>query len=126
MRSQKKLVVLTLFDRGLTLRTTVASLLAIGAAAGQASPPRQPSEWQLVWSDEFNGVNGTAPDPKNWTHDTGGNGWGNQELQYYTDRVAHNVVVQDGTLAIRAQRETYTGPDGVTIDLSEHGWLGTK
>jgi beta-glucanase (GH16 family) len=94
------------------LRTTAVALLALGAFGAQPSSPASP--WKLVWSDEFNLGSASAPDPKNWAFDIGGNGWGNQELQYYTDRVPVNVVVQDGALAIRALRETYKGPDGVT------------
>jgi hypothetical protein len=55
----------------------------------------------LVWSDEFD-VDG-APNPANWTYDigTGSNGWGNGELQSYTDN-AENVIVEDGILKITA------------------------
>jgi beta-glucanase (GH16 family) len=66
----------------------------------------------LVWSDEFNGLNGTSPDPANWTYDIGGGGWGNQELESYTSR-PENVHVQDGNLVITALKENYTGPDGI-------------
>jgi beta-glucanase (GH16 family) len=38
----------------------------------------------LVWSDEFNGATApSAPNPKNWTYDTGAGGWGNNELETY-------------------------------------------
>lgn len=69
--------------------------------------------WALTWSDEFNGPNGSAPDPAKWKFDVGGNGWGNRELQYYTQR-PQNASIEDGHLVIRAIREDYTGPDGVT------------
>ncbi len=39
--------------------------------------------WQLVWSDEFNGTAGSAPDPTKWKYDTGGGGWGNNEEEVY-------------------------------------------
>ncbi len=70
-------------------------------------------QWQLVWSDEFDGP-GLNPD--NWTcmigtgnddpFDYGLSGWGNNELQYYTDR-PQNVDVQNGRLIITARRENY-------------------
>ncbi len=62
----------------------------------------------LVWSDEFN-VDG-APDPAKWGYDlgTGSGGWGNNELQYYTNR-PENVVVQGGSLKIKANKENYSG-----------------
>lgn len=54
----------------------------------------------LVWSDEFD-VNG-APDPANWNYNLGAGGWGNQEVQTYTDN-AENVIVEDGFLKITAK-----------------------
>jgi len=53
----------------------------------------------LVWSDEFD-TDG-APDAANWNYDLGAGGWGNQEVQTYTND-ASNVVVQDGSLIIKA------------------------
>lgn len=62
----------------------------------------------LVWSDEFN-IDG-APDPDKWGYDVGNgnNGWGNAELQYYTNRPA-NVIVKNGTLKINALKESHNG-----------------
>lgn len=62
----------------------------------------------LIWSDEFNTPG--APDPGKWGYDigTGSGGWGNNELQYYTNR-AENVSVSGGTLKIIAKKETYSG-----------------
>jgi len=54
----------------------------------------------LVWEDDFN-TNG-APDAANWTYDLGDGGWGNGELQTYTD-AAENVKVEDGSLKITAK-----------------------
>ncbi|MEM6642262.1 MAG: glycoside hydrolase family 16 protein [Bacteroidota bacterium] len=64
----------------------------------------------LVWADEFN-VDG-APDPQNWTYEigTGQNGWGNNELQYYTDR-SENIKVENGFLVITAREESFQGSD---------------
>jgi beta-glucanase (GH16 family) len=45
--------------------------------------------------------------------ETGGGGWGNNELETYTNR-AQNAHIQDGNLVITANKETYTGPDGIT------------
>ena len=62
----------------------------------------------LVWSDEFN--NNGAPDASKWNYDigTGSGGWGNQELQYYTNR-SQNVIVEGGVLKIKAIRENFNG-----------------
>jgi beta-glucanase (GH16 family) len=60
----------------------------------------------LYWSDEFN-VDG-APDPNKWGYDLGAGGWGNSELEYYTNR-STNVIVSNGTLKITAIKENYSG-----------------
>ena len=64
----------------------------------------------LIIADEFD-VDG-APDPEIWGFDIGngpnGDGWGNQELQYYTDR-NENVEVQNGFLIITAREESFEG-----------------
>jgi beta-glucanase (GH16 family) len=71
-----------------------------------------PTGWRLVWSDEFNGPDTSAPDPRNWTYDigVGGDGWGNKELEYYTNS-PRNVTIRGGNLVITAIKEKYTGPD---------------
>jgi beta-glucanase (GH16 family) len=60
----------------------------------------------LVFADEFD-VDG-APNPNVWSFDTGGNGWGNNELQFYTDR-PENAIVQNGFLIITAKEENFQG-----------------
>jgi beta-glucanase (GH16 family) len=62
------------------------------------------SGWKLTWSDEFNGPDGSAVDPTKWKHDVGGTGWGNNELEYYTDGT-QNAVVQGGYLVITATKQ---------------------
>lgn len=66
-----------------------------------------PDGYKLVWSDEFEG---TALNTDNWTPEigNGSGGWGNAELEYYTDR-QQNVKVEDGNLVITAVKETYSG-----------------
>ena len=60
----------------------------------------------VVWSDEFN-TDG-APDPAKWGYDLGAGGWGNSELEYYTNR-PENAVVAGGVLKINAIKESYMG-----------------
>ena len=59
---------------------------------------------KLIWSDEFNGKG--APDSTKWDYNIGGEGWGNNESQYYTNR-PENVNVQNGLLSIKAIKEDY-------------------
>jgi beta-glucanase (GH16 family) len=70
---------------------------------------------QLVWSDEFDEPDNWLPDQTKWTFEVGGNGFGNHELEYYTERNAH---IENGNLVITAQREHYTGRDGVTREYT--------
>jgi beta-glucanase (GH16 family) len=60
----------------------------------------------LVWSDEFSTPG--SPDPAKWGFDTGGGGWGNNELEYYTSRT-DNAIISNGTLKIIAKKEAYSG-----------------
>jgi beta-glucanase (GH16 family) len=65
-----------------------------------------PSVWSLVWSDEFNGPDGSAIDSSKWTAEVGGGGWGNNELEYYTSRL-DNAYQSGGSLVIKAIKEKY-------------------
>ena len=89
-------------------------LAAVGlmSQAGGTQKKSAPEGYTLVWNDEFSGKKGSLPDPSKWTYDIGGNGWGNHELEYYTNR-AENARIEDGKLVITARQEAYTGPDGV-------------
>ena len=87
--------------------------IVASAAAQVRTPTAAASAWKLVWSDEFNGPNGSAVDASKWVSETGGGGWGNNELEYYTKRL-DNATQQDGNLVIKVLQEKYTGADGVT------------
>lgn len=89
------------------------TLLALAACAAQPAPaptatPKPaptpitpPPNMKLVWADEFDG---TTIDPKVWTYDLGGGGWGNGEMEYYTNR-PENARVENGVLVIEARQE---------------------
>lgn len=70
-----------------------------------ATATPNPGGWTLVWSDEFDGPNINS---SNWTYDIGWgqNGWGNAELQYYTDRT-QNARIENGMLVIEARKERF-------------------
>ncbi|PLK45366.1 family 16 glycosylhydrolase [Emticicia sp. TH156] len=57
-----------------------------------------------VWADEFNYTG--LPDTGKWSYDTGGNGWGNDEKQFYT-KDAKNARVENGVLIIEARKEKF-------------------
>jgi hypothetical protein len=56
------------------------------------------SGMNLVWRDEFEGNN---LNPSDWKYETGGSGWGNNELEYYQEK---NTAVRDGYLIITAEK----------------------
>ena len=95
-------------------RLLVLPALLAGAAlvcgAQNPSPIPRAEGWKLVWSDEFNGPDGSSVDRSKWVLETGSEGWGNNELEYYTDRAA-NVFLRDGNLVIRALSENYPESD---------------
>lgn len=90
-----------------------AVMLVTSMCAAAQTPAAAPAGWTLVWSDEFNSPDGSAVDSSKWVRETGGSGWGNQELEYYTARPL-NAFLQGGNLVIKVLEEKYTGPDGVT------------
>jgi beta-glucanase (GH16 family) len=106
----------------------LAALSLLGACAAQpapppadpfadaAAPPPSPADagllgppWALVWSDDFDGAAGARPDPARWTAEVGGDGWGNGQLEFDTDRTENASLDGQGHLAIVARREDYGG-----------------
>jgi len=79
----------------------------------------------LVMSDEFD-VNGT-PDASLWNFDigTGVDGWGNNELQYYTDR-PENITVQNGFLVITAKEESFESSSYTSARINTRNLFETQ
>jgi beta-glucanase (GH16 family) len=77
---------------------------------GQQAADPGPANWTLHWSDEFNGPAGTPPDPAVWNHEIGDGsannnpGWGNQELESYTDSTQNAAMDGNGNLLITARK----------------------
>ncbi len=91
-----------------------------------ATPPVVEENWLFettpVWEDDFS--NAGAPDPTRWTFETGGGGWGNNELQYYTN--GQNATVANGNLTITAKRESVGGREYTSSRMITRGkgdWL---
>src|SRR5687767_8111457 len=97
--------------RAITAALTVVSFLA-GCLLVSSTASASPKGWTLTWNDEFNGPTGSPVDSSKWSFDIGGGGWGNNELQTYTDRSV-NARLEDGVLVITAIKENYTGPDNI-------------
>jgi beta-glucanase (GH16 family) len=82
---------------------------------------------KLVLADDFS-VDG-APDSSLWNYDVGrgpnNDGWGNNELQYYTSR-PENIVVEDGMLKITAIREQFMGSSFTSAKITTKGKFEQK
>jgi len=87
--------------------------------AGFAKIPATPvaGDWKLVWNDEFNSTPGTGVDTDKWTYEVSGDGFGNSELQYTTDKTDNVYIEQDPNdpnnrlLTIKAIKENYLGKE---------------
>lgn len=84
------------------LRSFITLILLL-VVVSHYQQPASKNDWQLVWSDEFD-YSG-LPDPSRWGYDVGGHGWGNKELQNYTDKRKENARVENGMLIIEARRD---------------------
>ncbi len=86
----------------------LAALLASCGSDAMTSPP---SNWVLTMADEFDGAEGSPPNPAIWSHDIGGDGWGNQQLEYDTNSVDNVSHDGQGNLRIVAREESFRGND---------------
>jgi beta-glucanase (GH16 family) len=79
------------------------------------------TNWELVWSDEFN-TDG-LPDTSKWNYATRGNtyGWGNNEKQWYTVADTDNCYISDGLLTITAIKEATSGKEYSSARLTTKG-----
>jgi len=63
-----------------------------------------PPGYSPTWAEEFDGPSGASASSATWRQETGGHGWGNRELQYYTDGTANAALDGAGCLAITVRR----------------------
>jgi beta-glucanase (GH16 family) len=80
--------------------------------------PESYTGYLSVWNDEFSG---TALDLTSWGFDVGGSGWGNNELQYYTNNRPENIYVNDGKLIIQAKKESFSGKEYTSSRINTKG-----
>jgi beta-glucanase (GH16 family) len=97
-------------------KTTRLYLLILTLSVGtivscKDSNPLPDRNFKLIWEDNFDGSTGDSPNSENWNYEigTGIDGWGNQELQYYTNRPKNISLDGKGNLVITAVQEQYQG-----------------
>jgi beta-glucanase (GH16 family) len=94
-------------------------VVIICCATSAVQHPGSKGDWKLVWSDEFDYKG--LPDTKKWNYDTGGHGWGNNELQYYTSNRIENARADSGMLVIEARKEKWGNRDYSSARLVSKG-----
>jgi beta-glucanase (GH16 family) len=80
--------------------------------------PAEIDDYEMVWNEEFDYEG--SPDTTKWVMETGGGGWGNNELQFYTAR-QDNAIVGDGKLTITAIKEDYSGRNYTSARMITRG-----
>jgi len=96
-------------------------------SSGYTSPSSYPG-YSLTWSDEFNG---SALDKNSWNYETGANGWGNNELENYTNSTNNSFITNGRYLVIEARQEapnSYTSARLTTMGKREftHGRMDIR
>lgn len=81
------------------------------------STPTSYAGYHLAWEDEFSSKTVNTAD---WNFETGAGGWGNNELEFYTNRV-QNVFCSNGNLIIEARKESYNGSDYTSTRMQTLG-----
>jgi|GEM_PF-1744679 len=96
---------MTWLDSRVRLRCSIFLFLMVALpTAVLAQKASSQIAWKLVWSDEFDGPRNTPPDPAKWTYDLGDKGWGNNELEVYTNRLKNAYQDGQGHLVIQVVR----------------------
>jgi len=79
------------------------------------------AQWELVWQDEFDG---SSLDTTKWKVDIGGNGWGNNELQYYTAQ--GNLTLQNSILTITAKAQQFGSNQYTSAKIKTDGKFNVR
>ena len=118
------------------LKAWIASILIVAAGSesgcalssdrGQQSAANtpivwRPGKWSVSWQDEFEGAAGQAPDATKWKLETGGGGWGNEELEDYTNSPSNVALDGAGNLIITARHEPSMGSSYTSGRLTSQG-----
>ena len=104
----------------------VAFVLALLSCETENTTYVGATQWRLVFEQEFEGDKGTPPDPNVWVAETGGGGWGNEELQHYTARPENASLNGEGILEIRALREDFENRSYTSARLITAGKVELK
>jgi beta-glucanase (GH16 family) len=100
---------------------SIVGLLLVEGVAGCGSGGGRTVAMTLAFADEFDGPAGSRADPAHWANDVGGNGWGNNELEYYTNSTRNAALDGAGHLVITALAESMGGRSYTSARLKTEG-----
>jgi beta-glucanase (GH16 family) len=107
--------------------TIILAAGALDAGCNQSDEVVSPPElWTLTMSDEFDGAEGEPPDGEMWNYDIGGDGWGNDQLEFNTDSTENVSLDGQGNLRIVAREESYMGNDYTSGRIKTQGLFAQK
>lgn len=111
-------------QRALLPTFLLITTLFVSCTPNQKSEAQSPENYELIWSDEFEYEG--LPDSSKWNYDVGDGcpdlcGWGNNELQYYTEDRLKNARVENGTLILEAHQEDYESRNYTSARLLTRG-----
>ena len=115
-----------MFKKGM-LSILISTALVISIIPSFKPVHAATGDWKLAWSDEFNGAAGTGVDASKWVYETGGGGFGNGELENYTNRTDNVYMEQDPAdpnnryLTIKAIKENYGGSQYTSGRIKTNG-----
>lgn len=117
-------------NRQIHTHYALAIILAAGALDADCNQSDEvvslPEFWTPTMADEFDGAEGEPPSGAMWTYDVGGDGWGNGQLEFNTDRVENVAQDGQGHLRIRALEESYMGNDYTSGRIKTQGLFEQK
>src|SRR5258706_4710967 len=82
--------------RGALSTVLFAAIPAFLLIACPTANAGNPAVWSLVWSDEFDGPNGSAVDSSKWSFDIGGDGWGEEQPRTPSERTCTHEPARAG------------------------------
>lgn len=109
----------------LTIKMSWSFILLFGLWSCSDSSDTEDQQWKLEWEDDFEGPQGQSPDASNWGYNVG-TAWGNNQLEYDTDRPENISLDGEGNLSITARQENYLGTNYTSARITTQGKFETK
>jgi len=110
-----------LLARSIRLAALLVLALAFVATGTACAKKTTAPKLTIVWQDEFDGSANSLPDASKWSFDTGGSGWGNNQLEYDTALPQNCSLDGAGNLVITAKQESYSTNNYTSARINTRG-----